>query len=295
MNILITGASGFLGFHTAALLSQKHNVFAIAHNNSPVIEGVQWIPHDLSQPKGIDSIFEEIHPDVVFHAAAMTSVKECESNRQGATKTNIKATERLTELCERGGVYLIYASTDLVFDGTRGKYSEDDPANPVSFYARTKRVAEEVLQGSNLNYTIVRFALLYGPPSPHSRSFLGWMEDGFKNNKPVTLFTDQYRTPLYVKDAAQLVEILIERKDQPPNINLLHAGGPERVSRDVFGDIYCDVFGYDKNLIKKIKMAEKDEVTNDAPDVSLSIEKARKFLDFKPKGVKEGLEDMKQT
>ena len=292
MNILITGASGFLGFHIASALAKKHNVFAIAHNNSPVIEGVQWIPHDLRHAKGVDWIFEEIHPDVVFHAAAMTSVKDCEAYRKEATKTNIKSTERITELCERGGVHLIYASTDLVFDGTRGNYSEEDITNPISFYARTKRVAEEVVQGGASNHTIIRFALLYGPPSPHSRSFLGWMGDGFKNNQPVTLFTDQFRTPLYVKDAALLVEKLIDRRDEPPKLKLLHAGGPERLSRDEIGEIYCDMFGYDKNLIKKIKMAEKGEVTNDAADVSLSIEKAKTFLEFDPRSVREGFEDM---
>lgn len=295
MNILITGASGFLGFHTAAALAVKHNVFAIAHNNSPVIEGVQWIPHDLRRAKGVDRIFEEVRPDVVFHAAAMTSVKECEANRKEATKTNIKATERIAELCERGGVHLIYASTDLVFDGTQGNYTEEDPANPISFYARTKRVAEEVIQGSVSNHTIIRFALLYGPHTPHSSSFLGWMDDGFKSGQPVTLFTDQFRTPLYIKDATALVEKLIDRKDQPPKLNLLHAGGPERLSRVEIGEIYCDVFGYDTSLIKEIEMSEKGEVVNDAADVSLAIDKARTFLNFDPSGVKEGFVDMKRV
>jgi dTDP-4-dehydrorhamnose reductase len=294
MNILITGASGFLGFHTAAALAKNHTVFAIAHNNSPVIEGVRWIPHDLRNPEGVDRIFEEVRPDVVFHAAAMTSVAECERNHRQAMKTNVKGTERIADLCNPGDVYLIYASTDLVFDGRRGNYSEEDQPNPVSFYAKTKRVAEEVVQSYASRHTIVRFALLYGPPSPHSRSFLGWMNDGFKSSQPVTLFTDQFRTPLYVKDAADLVEKLIDRKDHPPKLNLIHAGGPERLSRVEIGRIYCEVFGYDASLIKKITMAEKNEVLSDAPDVSLIIEKARTFLDFKPKNVREGLGDMKQ-
>jgi dTDP-4-dehydrorhamnose reductase len=294
MNILITGASGFLGFHTASALAKNHTVFATAHNNSPLIEGVRWIPHDLRNPEGVDRIFEEVHPDVVFHAAAMTSVAECERNHREAMKTNVKATERIAELCNRGDVYLIYASTDLVFDGRRGNYSEEDQPNPVSFYAKTKRVSEEVVESYTSRHTIVRFALLYGPPSPHSGSFLGWMEDGFRDNKPVTLFTDQFRTPIYVKDAVDIVEKLITRKDEPPQLKLIHAGGPERLSRVDIGRIYCEVFGYDTSLIKEITMAEKDEVLSDAPDVSLAIEKARTFLDFKPKNVREGFEDITQ-
>lgn len=295
MNILITGASGFLGWHAASSLAGSHKVYAIAHRHSPVIEGVQWIPHDLRDPRGVDRIFEEVQPDIVFHAAAMTSVKECDRNRREAMKVNVKATERIAELCERGGVYLIYASTDLVFDGRRGSYSEDDAANPVSFYARTKRVGEEVVQSYSSNYTIVRFALLYGLPSPHSRSFLGWMHDGFSNGQSVTLFTDQFRTPVYVNDAVAVVEKLIERKDQQPRIKLIHAGGPERVSRVDIGRVYCEVFGYDASLIKEIRMAEKDEVVNDAADVSLVIDKARTFLNFDPIGVKGGFLDMKRA
>jgi dTDP-4-dehydrorhamnose reductase len=293
MNILITGASGFLGFHMAAALAKNNTVFAIALNNSPLIEGVRWIPHDLRDPEGVDRIFEEVRPDVVFHAAAMTSVAECERDHREAMKTNVKATERIAELCNRGDVYLIYASTDLVFDGSRGRYSEDDQPNPVSFYAKTKRVAEEVVESYSSRHTIVRFALLYGPPSPHSRSFLGWMGDGFRNNRSVTLFTDQFRTPIYVKDAVDIVQRLIDRKDQPPELRLIHAGGPERLSRVEIGRVYCEVFGYDTSLIKEITMAEKGEVLSDAPDVSLVIEKARTFLSFEPRGVREGFEDMK--
>lgn len=293
MNILITGASGFLGWHTASSLARTHNIFAIAHRHSPVVEGVQWIPHDLRNPAGVDRIFEEVQPEIVFHAAAMTSVKECDANQQQAMKTNIKSTERIAELCERGNVYLIYASTDLVFDGIRGNYSEDDQTNPISFYAKTKRVAEEVVQSFTTNHTIVRFALLYGPPSPHSRSFPGWMGDGFRDGKPVTLFTDQFRTPLYVKDGVDIIQKLIVHKDQPPQIKLIHAGGPERLSRVAIGRIYCEVFGYDTSLIKEIQMSEKGEVVNDAADVSLVIEKARTFLNFEPKDVRGGFIDMK--
>lgn len=295
MNILITGASGFLGWHIASTLAaQPNNVFAIAHRNSPVIKNVHWIPHDLRYSEGMDRIFEEVQPNIVIHTAAMTSVKECDTNRTEATIVNIKSTERIAELCERGGVYLIYTSTDLVFDGTRGNYSEEASTNPISFYARTKRVAEEVVQSYTTNHTIFRFALLYGPPSPHSRSFLGWMGDGFRNNESVTLFIDQVRTPLYVKDAVDIINKLIFRKSHTPKINLIHAGGPERLSRVDIGRIYCDVFGYKKSLIQEIKMEEKGEVVNDAADVSLVIEKARTFLKFNPKTVREGFEDMKK-
>jgi dTDP-4-dehydrorhamnose reductase len=292
MKILITGASGFLGWHISRELANNHRVYAIANRHSPVIAGVDWIPFDLRNTTGLDRIFDSAQPDVFIHAAAMTNVRECEANRHEAMKVNIKATERIAEQCERNNVYLIYISTDLVFDGLRGNYSEEDSTNPISFYARTKRVAEEVVQSFVPHHTIVRMALLYGPPAPHSRSFLGWMGDGFREGKPVTLFTDQFRTPLYSGDAVGIIEELLARKGQPPDIKLIHAAGPERLSRVEIGRIYCEVFGYDRSLIKEIRMSEKGEVTNDAPDVSLSIEKAKTFLDFKPKSVREGIEDI---
>lgn len=294
MNILITGASGFLGWHIARHLTGTYNVYGIAFRHSPVIEGIQWIPHDLRIPQGVDRIFEQVQPDVVVHAAAKTSVKECDSNRRDAIRTNIKATERIAALCGRGHVYLIHISTDLVFDGTKGYYTEEDLPNPISFYGRTKRIAEEVVQRYTTQHTIIRCALLFGPPSPHNRSFLGWMEDGFRQAQPVTLFIDQYRTPLYVKDAVNVVEKLIERRDELSAVNLIHVAGPERLSRVEIGEVYCEVFGFDKRLIKKIRMSEKGEVTNDAPDVSMSIETARRVLNFSPMGVREAFEDIKR-
>jgi dTDP-4-dehydrorhamnose reductase len=294
MNILITGVSGFLGWHAAAVLALRYRVWGISRRPSSGIEGIRWLRHDLAEREGLDRIFEEVRPDVVIHTAAMTRVSECDVHRDAAMKINIKAVERIAALCARGGVYLVHASTDLVFDGERTGYTENDRPNPVSYYARTKRVAEEVVSSFAPPHTIVRFALLYGPPSPHGRSFLGWMGDGFRNNSPVTLFSDQYRTPLYVNDAVALMDKLIETKDRPPRIELLHAGGPERLSRADIGRIYCDVFGYDSGLIRDITMAEKYETTNDAADVSLSIDKARTFLGFDPVNVRSGFEDMAQ-
>ncbi len=295
MNILLTGASGFLGWHLAGTLGSEHRVSATAHHNSPVIPNIEWIPYDLGGQNSMDTLFANVRPDIVVHAAALTSVAYCDAHSREATMVNVKATERIAELCEKQESYLIYASTDLVFDGRRGNYSEDDTTNPVSYYARTKRVAEEVIQSTVARHTIIRFALLYGPPSPHSRSFLGWMGDGFRSGKGVTLFTDQYRTPIFVGDAAELVRNVINRIGTPPQIKLVHGGGPERVSRLEFGQVYCEVFGYDTSLIKAIKMSDKPEVTNDAKDVSLDISKARTFLNYDPCGIRKGLEKTKNS
>jgi dTDP-4-dehydrorhamnose reductase len=293
MNILITGAAGFLGWHITLDLTRDNSVYAIAHRHSPAIDDVRWIPFDLGSAAGIESIFAITKPEVVIHTAALTNVAYCEKHRKETIRINIKATERIAEQCERNDAYLIYSSTDLVFDGFRGNYTENDQPNPISFYARSKRLAEEIIQNIGPKHTIVRFALLYGPPAPYNRSFLGWMEDGFKNNKEVTLFTDQYRTPIYVGNAVELIRRLIERRTTPPLLKLIHAGGPERVSRVEIGTVFCEIFGYDTALIKKITMAEKEEVTNDVKDASLAIGKARTFLGFEPLGIQAGFQKIK--
>jgi dTDP-4-dehydrorhamnose reductase len=293
MNILITGAGGFLGWHIARDLARDHSVHAIARHHSPVISGVRWIPFDLASNSGLERIFGSVRPEVVIHAAALTSVAYCEAHRKETVQVNIKATERIAEQCEKNDVYLIYASTDLVFDGFRGNYAEHDQTNPISFYARSKRVGEEIVQSNVSKHTVVRFSLLYGSPAPYSRSFLGWMEEGFRHGKEVTLFTDQFRTPLYAGDAVFIIRKLIERLTAPPLLKLIHCGGPERVSRVEFGAVFCKVFGYDTKLIREITMAEKGEVTNDVKDASLAIDRARTFLGFSPHGIEAGLERIK--
>ena len=153
-------------------------------------------------------------------------------------------------LCESFHSKLIYISTDLVYAGYRGSFlKEDAKLIPASLYAETKLVGESKVKEFTDNYLILRTALLYGFGLNHSQCHFHFIYNELKNNKPVKLFTDQFRTPISLIDASRIIADLAEMDIKEEIINL---GGLERVSRYELGEMLCSVAGFDKNLLQKI-------------------------------------------
>ena len=177
-------------------------------------------------------------------------------------------------LCKKYEAKLFYVSTDLVYAGYRGSFlKEDAKLIPVSLYAETKLVGEMKVKESTDNYLILRTSLLFGFGLNHSRSHFHFICNELKNNKLVKLFTDQYRTPISLKDASQIISELVEIDIKGETINL---GGLERVSRYELGEILCSLSGYDNNLLQKISTNEIPNYPN-VEDVSLNTDKLQSY------------------
>ena len=162
--------------------------------------------------------------------------------------------------------------------------SEDAKLIPASLYAETKLVAEMKIKEILENYLILRTALLYGFGLTHSRSHFHNMNDELKNEKPVKLFTDQYRTPIELSEAAKIIIQLARMDLLSETINV---GGSERVSRFELGEILCSAAGYDKSLLQKITLNDLPEVPK-VEDVSLITDKLQ-LLGIKTKTIEENI------
>ncbi len=191
-------------------------------------------------------------------------------------------------LCEKYKTRLIYISTDLVYAGYSGSFlKEDAKLIPASLYAETKLVGEIKVKESTDNFLILRTALLYGFGLNHSRCHFQEMYNDLRNGRPVKLFTDQFRTPISLKDTAKIITELTSMDLRGEIINL---GGTERVSRYEIGEILCSIAGFDKNLLQKITM---DEIPNfpKVEDVSLNTEKLQS-LGLKPRTIEENIREI---
>ena len=127
MNLLITGASGQLG---AYLLREAHSDTEriVAWSGSTIGErlGVPLRPVNLADPDALNAAFREACPDVVIHAGAMSAVARCFAEPEAARRVNVEGTARLTALAAETGARLVFVSTDMVFDGERGWYRQED-------------------------------------------------------------------------------------------------------------------------------------------------------------------------
>jgi dTDP-4-dehydrorhamnose reductase len=183
-------------------------------------------PVDLSDPDAIAAAVRAARPDLIVHTAAVARVDDCHRDPERARRVNTRGSELLAELAAEFGARLVFVSTDLVFDGERGGYREDDPSRPLSVYGRTKADAEAAVLAAPRG-VVARFSLLFGPTLVGRPSFFDGMVAALRGGQPLTLFADEWRTPLGAHGAARALAELAHSDV----VGLLHVGGPERLSR----------------------------------------------------------------
>lgn len=226
MTLLVTGASGLLG---AYLLREARAggeaVVARGGSRTGEREGIPLRPLDLADSLAASSAFREARPDVVVHAAAISSAEECRRDPERARRVNTDATSRLAALAAEAGARLIFVSTDLVFDGEHAPYNETAPTTPLSVYGRTKAEAERAVLAAG--GVVARVSLLFGPSLADRQGFFDQQLAALAAGRPITLFEDEWRTPLSFLAAARALLALARSQET----GVFHLGGPERMSR----------------------------------------------------------------
>jgi dTDP-4-dehydrorhamnose reductase len=275
MKILITGGSGLLGQYLNIEISQKHQILTLFNSNTGNCKDFNSVKLDITDLTSLQNVFNEYRPDAVIHTAAISHpVLPKHITAKDVYNLNVNATKNIAALCEKYNAKLIYTSTDLVYAGYRGSMlKEDAKLIPLTLYAETKLMGEIKIQQTFDNYIILRTALLFGLGLNHSTNHFQKMYDDLKQNKPVKLFTDQYRTPLSLLEASRIINEIINPEIKSEVINF---GGRERLSRYELGEKLCEISGLDKNLLIKIKMDDVPEIVR-VEDVSMNTEKLQSF------------------
>lgn len=290
--LCITGGSGFLGWNLARQAAELYDV-AFTYGQHPItIPECQEYQLDLQDQQQIEAVLEDIAPDVIIHTAALANADLCETRRSVAHDVNVAATEHIAHCAENLGCRLIYISTDLVFDGEQGHYAEQDQPHPLNYYATSKLLGEHAVKSISSNYLIIRVALMYGKGNGVHGSFLDWMHHTLQAEKPLSLFTDQYRTPLFVHDAARA---LLEMIECPLKNDTFHLGGAQRMNRYEFGEIFARIFGYSSRLLQPVAMQDLPATAARGADCSLNSSKIQRELSFQLSDVTTGLTQLSQA
>jgi dTDP-4-dehydrorhamnose reductase len=244
MRVLVTGASGQLGTYLLRELRGRADLIAWSGSRCGDLLGVPLLPVELADPAEVAAAFHAARPDVVIHCAALARIADCYRDPEWARRVNEAATAALAAECGRGGARLVFVSTDLVFDGERGRYREGDPPAPLSVYGRTKRDGEDAARAAP-RAAVARLSLLYGPSLNGRASFFDEQTAALRARRNVTLFTDEWRTPLDLATAARALAALAESDVT----GLWHVGGPERLSRYEMGVRLAAALGADPSVI----------------------------------------------
>lgn len=283
--LLITGGTGTLGSHLVRMAEAEgrwDEVHSTYCTLNPNFHKIFWHYMDARNPIG--AILEKIKPDCVIHTLAMTSPDECESKKLDAWQINVETTKDIAGYSHAHQTRMIFTSTDLVFDGEKGNYSEEDPPNPVSFYGDTKAEAEQIVAERMGRLLIVRISLLYGFNLNGRPVFFDQVYTAIKNKQPIALFGDQFRTMMNVANAAACLLELAENE----STGILHLGGPERISRFDFGKRLAKFIGANSKTISSQPMSEIKSKARRPADASLNTDKAKSMLKTHIQTIEEG-------
>ena len=246
LKLLITGASGLYGSKLAKLALAKGNEVYSSDIQSLSVYG-NFVKMDISGKQQVEAAFKTIKPDVVVHAASLTDVDKCETNKELAWKVNVEGTKNVVEAAQSAGSFLIYISTDYVFSGEKGNYKETDKPNPVNYYGLTKLKAEETVQ-TQPEYFIARPSVIYGStPAAGKVNFALWIIETLRRGGRVKIVTDQWNTPTLNTNLAEMTLEVVERR----LTGIYHLCGATRVSRFEFATQIAQTHNLNTDLIDK--------------------------------------------
>lgn len=271
--LLITGSSGLLGSNLVLHLSQRFQTIATYRGHRLKHDTCDNVQMDITHSDETWSVICQWKPQLVIHCAAETRVDYCEEYPEEAYRTNVLGTECLARAVASIGAKLLYISTDSVFDGKVGMYTEEAIPHPLNVYAHTKLAGEQVVMRHVADYLIVR-TNIYGWNARPEFSLAEWILDCLDAGKEVPGFADIHFSPILVND---LVEVLAKMIDTDLR-GIYHVGASERNTKLSFARMLCQVFDRDMALIRP---AHSDEIGLKAcrpKDTSLDVKKVTNIL-----------------
>ncbi len=268
-NLLVTGASGFLGWNLCRNVKSEWNVTGVLGSQNLSMPGAEMVSADLSDPAAIESLFTSVTPDAVVHAGAMSHPADVDARPELSHRVNVLASIHIARLCAESKIPMVFTSTGLVFDGTKAPYTEDDPLCPPNLYGRQKAEAETRILDIHPQAAVCRMAWTFGPPAPKNSSLIQPMLEAARGGEEMREFSDISCRPTSVRAVMQGIMLAVSDGWN----GVWHLCGIETVSRYEFARILFDVYEIPEANLKPRSRLELEGPPR-PPDTSLDSSKA---------------------
>ena len=288
--ILVTGSNGLLGQKIIEILSgiETIGVIATSLNVDKIVDvnGYNFELLDLTNHVETAYIIRTHNPDIIINTAAMTQVDKCEEQKAECWRINVEALKNLVKCSNDVKAHLIHLSSDFVYDGTGGPYTENDIPNPLSYYGLSKWEGEKIIEDQADKWAIVRTILVYGVSRKMTRlNIVLWVKNSLEAGKPIRVVNDQFRAPTLVDDLANAcIEMGVREKT-----GIFHISGPEMMSIMDIAYKVADYYKLDKSLITPVLSAELNEIARRPRSTGFMLDKAKKEINYLPHTLDEGL------
>lgn len=280
--LLITGASGFLGWHLCRLASPHWQVFGSYRSHPAEISDTSQFQLDLTDFSALQQLLQTLQPDAVIHTAALSQPNLCQDNPEASHRINVVTSCDLAGLCADAAIPCVFTSSELVFDGLNPPYRETDSVCPINLYGEQKVAAEVGMVARYPEVTIARLPLMFG--AAPAASFVQPFIERIRTGQTLNLFVDEFRTPVSGRSAAQGVLLALEKAT-----GIIHLGGREVLSRYEFGLLLVEVLQIKAAKLQPCYQSDVPMTAPRAPNVAM--DSALAFaLGYRPGLVKDELQ-----
>jgi dTDP-4-dehydrorhamnose reductase len=287
--ILVIGSNGLLGQKLCEIIVRggAYNLTIASVEEKPIrqVVGAQYMQVDITNKKDTKILVSACKPDVIINAAAMTNVDACETERELCWRINVDGVENIVDAAKIHNTKVVHVSTDYIFDGKAGPYTEDDRPEPISYYGKSKLASENILRTNDIPYMIARTMVLYGFAPGVKANFALWLIESLEKKKPVNVVDDQIGNPTLVDDLAYGLIQGFEME----RTGIYNLAGRDIVNRYEFALKLAKVFSLDASLITPIKTASLKQPAARPLKSGLVTLKAEVELGYKPSTVEQGL------
>jgi dTDP-4-dehydrorhamnose reductase len=280
--LLITGASGFLGWHVCQIAQTDWQVHGTYHRHPAVIPGVEMHGLDLTDDRKLRTFLQTLNPAALIHTAALSQPNACQNQPQLSHGINVQATWTIADHCAAAQIPCVFTSSEQVFDGNHSPYRETDRPDPLNLYGEHKLAAEIGLLDRYPAAAVCRMPLMYGV-APTAPSFIQPFIQRLQSGELLQAFTDEIRTPVSGFDAAKGLLIALEKVQ-----GIIHLGGQERLSRYEMAKILIEVLQIENAQIEPCLQAEVQMSALRPKDLSMDSSIAYR-LGFNPERFREAL------
>jgi len=294
MKVLITGSNGLLGQKLLHKLrvDKGINLVAISRGENRVSEksGYIYINLDITDNDEVERVIVEQMPDVVINTAAMTNVDMCEDKKDACDALNVNAVQYLANACQKINAHLIHISTDFIFDGEDGPYTEEDKPNPLSYYGLSKLKSEQLLQAHMVKWTILRTIIIFGIGERLSKeNIVLWAKGALEKGDSLNIIDDQFRAPTLAEDLADACILAAKKKAY----GIFNASGKDIMSVYEMVERIRKYYGLDNTNLSRISTSTLNQKAKRPLRTGFILNKARSVLGYNPHSFEECLSIIK--
>ena len=286
--VLITGSNGLLGQKLVKDFQPHYKVIACDLQSESFFHfpNLSYESLDITNRRQLGFHISFYHPQVIINTAAYTDVDGCEIHKDKAWAVNVGGVKNLVNFCKEQKIKFIQLSTDYIFDGEDGPYSEEDPSKPVNFYGETKLESERIIKEGGIAFLIIRTNVLYGFGKNVKPNFLLWLLEKLSQNKKIKIVTDQFNNPTLADNLSLGILEMVKKSIS----GTYHIAGSEYLSRYDFAIKVASKFNFDKNNILPAKTELLQQKAKRPYKGGLKIDKAQNILETKLLNVDQALD-----